>query len=162
IAPVEVAPVSLVTEKLALPPVMASPALDLPKISYPEFTPAEEPVAETASVAQRRRRPLHLGGAVIVLVLGAYAARSAFSPARAGCPPALEPRARGSAPAPRPAASVPAADSVHPIAPAPVDVDLSVPLLPGSEPLVTGPAQRGDSAMKRILKAVAGGKEPTP
>jgi hypothetical protein len=46
------------------------------------------------------------------------------------------------------------------VAPAPVGVDLAVPTLGGSESLVPTPRLRGDSTMKRILKAVSGGKEP--
>jgi hypothetical protein len=195
------------------PSAAASPVLDLPDISYPEITPAEEPVAESS--VGRGRRPLHLFGAVVVLALGAYAARSTFTsaetpppvvadrpavpeadsasvpaaiaatpapaptatraavpspaprtpmapaaPATSGFAPALEPRAIVATPAPGPAAA--AQDSVTPIAPAPIEVDLSVPALAGSESLVATPKQRGDSAMKRILRAVSGGKESAP
>jgi hypothetical protein len=202
-----------------LPEPVASPVLDLPRISYPEFTPAEEPVAESRSEGARARRPLHLGGVVIALALGAYAARMAFSPARgeaavavaerpalsesvvtpapashapvaapkpvvsahtpapaapkpaaaappappasSGFAPALEPRAIVSAPAPKPAAAVPAAGADS-VAPAPVGVDLALPTLGGSESLVPAPRLRSDSAMKRILRAVSGVKEPAP
>jgi hypothetical protein len=221
-APESVTPTVAPPAPAAPPPrrVVASPVLDLPKISYPEFTPAEEPVAESRSEGARGRRSLHLGGVVIALVLGAYAARTAFSPghrdaaaaespapvvadrpalpesvaapaapartrtpapkpavsARAPAPaparaqvpmppassgfaPALESRAIVSAPAPRAAAPAAGADSV---APAPIGVDLTVPTLGGSESLVPTPRLRGDSGMKRILKAVSGGKEPAP
>lgn len=220
--PTEVAPAPL-----AQPQFGAAPVLDLPKISYPEFTPTEEPVAERASTT-RGRRPLRLVGAIVVLVAGAYAARAAYSPApaasatadtpmpvvadRPALPPAepkssaravsraaparpapaglhtegaqpktttppptiaapassgfaaaLESRAIVSGPAPAPAASAPAAsDSVTPIAPQPIELDVSVPSLASSESLVPTPRQRGDSAMKRILKAVGGGKEASP
>lgn len=215
-APTEVAPAPL-----APPQFGAAPALDLPKISYPEFTPTEEPVAERVSTT-RGRRPLRLVGAIVVLVAGAYAARAAYSPTadtpmptvadRPALPPAeprgatravaqpaparsapaglhsegaqpktitprpaiaapassgfaaaLQSRAIVSGPAPAPAASAPAAsDSVTPIAPQPIELDVSVPSLASSESLVPAPRQRGDSAMKRILKAVGGGKEPSP
>jgi hypothetical protein len=200
------------------PEVGAAPVLDLPAISYPEITPAEEPVAESPVGPGRGRRPLHLIGAALVLVVGAYAARSTYTsaespvpvtadrpsipradsvaepvakpttpapvttrasapsrtpapvrgtavpaspsaPASSGFAPALEPRAIVTAPAPKVAA---AQDSVKPIAPAPVAVDLSVPALAGSDSLVPTPKQRGDSAMKRILRAVSGGKETAP
>jgi len=211
--PTEVAPAPL-----AQPQFGAAPVLDLPKISYPEFTPTEEPVAERASTT-RGRRPLRLVGAIVVLVAGAYAARTAYSPTadtpmpavadRPALPPAepkssaravsraaparpapaalhtegarpktttpppaiaapassgfaaaLQSRAIVSGPAPAPAASAPAvSDSVAPIAPQPIELDVSVPSLASSESLVPTPRQRGDSAMKRILKAVGGGKE---
>jgi len=85
-------------------------------------------------------------------------------PASSGFAPALEPRAIVAAPAKgaegKPAA--PAADSVAPFAPAPIEMDLAVPALPGSESLVSSPRQKGDSAMKKILRAVSGGKDASP
>jgi len=238
-APLPAAPVSVMTAPVVTAPVLArpaelpwaqlppvgqpeavvSPVLDLPTISYPEITPAEEPVAEGLAGPGRGRRPAHLIGAALVLVIGAYAARSTFTsaespapvaadrpsipqadsvagpvvkptapapaptratapsrpptpvhgaaaapsapaaPASSGFAPALEPRAIVTTPAPK--SAVPQ-DSVKPIAPAPVAVDLSVPSLAGSESLVPTPKQRGDSAMKRILRAVSGGKETAP
>jgi hypothetical protein len=45
------------------------------------------------------------------------------------------------------------------IAPAPVALDLTMPALPGAESLVAAPRPQGDSALKRILRAVSGGKD---
>ncbi len=45
------------------------------------------------------------------------------------------------------------------LAPAPVDMQLDVPALPGGDSLVATPTARSDSAMKRILRAVNGGKD---
>jgi hypothetical protein len=203
-------------ETAARPDIVASPVLDLPKISYPEFTPAEEPVAERASTSTGSRRSLHLASAIVVLVAGAYAARSAYAPAadspvaavaerpvlphagpgarvggsiRAAVAPArvptppsrtdaapaksvpprpsAPPASSGFAPAlqaraivstPAPAASTPTADSTAAIEPVPAELDMSLPAPTSAESLVT-PRQRGDSAMKRILRAVVDGKE---
>ena len=79
-------------------------------------------------------------------------------PASSGFAPALEPRAIVATPAVKSAAAQPG-DSIVPVAPPPIPVDLSMPVLPNSESLGTTPRQRGDSAMKRILHAVAGGKQ---
>jgi len=68
----------------AMPAVQETP--ELPKISYPEITPAEQPVAERAS-SSRGHRPLQVAVAVLVLAAGGYLARSFYSPvqpARAG------------------------------------------------------------------------------
>jgi hypothetical protein len=204
-------------ETAARPEIVASPVLDLPKISYPEFTPAEEPVAERASTSTRSRRSLHLASAIVVLVAGAYAARSAYAPAadspvatvaerpvlphadpgaRVGVnaraaaararvptppsrtnaapakivppPPSAPPASSGFAPAlqaraivstPAPAASTPTADSTAAIEPVPAELDMSLPTPTSAESLVTTPRQRGDSGMKRILRAVVDGKE---
>jgi hypothetical protein len=63
----------------SLPLVSASPVLELPKISYPEITPAEPPVAERSSGGSRARRSLHLAGAVLLLAAGGYASTTVFS-----------------------------------------------------------------------------------
>jgi hypothetical protein len=187
-------------------PITASPVLELPKISYPEVTPAEEPVADGRARAARRLRPLQLAVAAVVLAAGAYAMMSAFGPSRAdrapsSAPPvaerpqlpsvelqattpaaaparspvtapqpatsgfarALEPRAIASTPSKiaadqpsgPPAAAATAVDSS--IAPAPVEVDLTLPSVPEADSLVEAARQRGDSAaIKRILRAVSG------
>jgi hypothetical protein len=214
-----------------LPPVSASPVLELPKISYPEFTPAEAPVAEGPSRTARARRPLHLAGAVILLAAGGYASTMVFSfgrtdggftaastmadrpivpvrtsapptvsqpatptapsrsvpaapptaspapkrvaaampssapavrpaetsplpPASSGFAPALEPRAIV---APRKPAAQPVAADSSAIAPPAIDMQVTLPTLQGAESLA-GPRQRGDSGMKKILRALNGGK----
>jgi hypothetical protein len=218
-----------------LPPVSASPVLELPKISYPEFTPLEAPAAERPSSAARARRPLHLVGAVVLLAAGGYASTMVFSfgrtdggftaastmadrpivpvrsssqpvaspaatppakslaakspagpapvarpaprpvptaapsspaatrsadntplpPASSGFAPALEPRAIVAPP--KPAAPPVAADSTT-IAPPAIDMDVAAPTLQGAESLATPPRQKSDSAMKKILRALNGGK----
>jgi hypothetical protein len=39
-------------------------------------------------------------------------------------------------------------------------MQIDVPSLPGSVPLVPTASEKGDSAMKRILRAVTNGKDP--
>lgn len=80
-------------------------------------------------------------------------------PASSGFAHALEPRAIVStaSAAASPKAAGAAKDSS--IAPAPIEVDLAVPTLAGAESLVPTPRQQSDSAMKRILRAVNGGKD---
>jgi len=222
--PTDVAPPQLAATPPLQPQLGAAPVLDLPRISYPEFTPTEQPVVDRAPRTTRGRRPLRLAGAIVVLVAGAYAARLAYSPPRADgaapespapmvadrpvlpqaeprsatravargtlppsrlapavprteglpskptAPPAssgfaaaLQSRAIVSGPAPAAATSAPAAsDSVTPVAPLAIELDVSVPSLASSESLVTTPGPHGDSTMKRILKAVAGGKDSSP
>jgi hypothetical protein len=228
----------------SLPPVSASPVLELPTISYPEFTPAEPPVAERSSGGSSARRTLHLVGAVLLLAAGGYASTTMFSfgrsddgfagastmadravvpagttaptPEAAPAParvdtraatipsiPAREPRAssptappraagtlagpaqaRSSGPAaaegPLPPASsgfAPALESRAivnvPLKPAPkpdavtdsstiapaIDMQVTVPELQGAESLAAPLRQKGDSAMKRILRAVSGKKD---
>jgi len=63
----------------SVPPISASPVLELPKISYPEITPLEPPVAERSSGGSRARRTLHLAGAVLLLAAGGYASTTVFS-----------------------------------------------------------------------------------
>ncbi len=184
----------------SLPPVMASPVLHLPPISYPEITPLQEPVHAPAAGAAgmtgatgsggpaRSQRSLHLAGAFTALALGAYALMS-FAPSRSdaapveavtehaplpapvvmtqpassGFAPALEPRAivTGSSAVPGPAAAPPtpspARDSS--IAPAPVQLELAIPVLPGLDSLPSSGRQQSDSVMRRILRAVSGGKD---
>jgi hypothetical protein len=53
--------------------------LELPKISYPEITPAEPPVAGRSSGGSRARRSLHLAGALLLLAAGGYASTTVFS-----------------------------------------------------------------------------------
>jgi hypothetical protein len=79
-------------------------------------------------------------------------------PASSGFAPALEARAMvtPSATTPAAAGSVVAKDSM--LAPAPGDLQLDLPALPGADSLVA-PQSRSDSAMKRILRAVNGGKD---
>ncbi len=198
-----------------------------PKISYPEITPAEEPVAERTA-SGRGRRPLQVAIAVLVLAAGGYLAKALYSPvahhtqatevarpqlpadsvpvvggraapaaqpgsgaptttsastgntappaspsaaaapASSGFAAALESRAIVQGPAPRqpqgagaPSPGGTAADSsvaAAPITPAPAEMPLDVPSLPGA-PVLATPTGGGDSAMKRILRAVNGGKD---
>jgi hypothetical protein len=200
-----------------LPAVQETP--ELPAISYPEITPAEEPVAERAS-SSRGHRPLQVAVALLVLAAGGYLARSFYSPvhgshpdnsstpaaavadrpalpedapppapsaartkpspdrpavitptapASSGFAAALEPRAIATGPAPilpgraaEPSSAPSAADSngvAGPIAPAPVEMQMDVPALPSGDSLVTQPRSKSDSAMKRILRAVNGGRD---
>ena len=224
----------------ALPPVSASPVLELPQISYPEIIPADPPVAVRAS-GSRARRTLHLAGAALLLAAGGYASTTVFSfgrqdggfnaastmadrpvvpvrttapspdaaavptraephvtmttptPARAESPRALSPKAPSTpaavpftespaaADAPLPPASsgfAPALESraivTAPRKPAPrpdavidstalapaIDMQIAVPDLQGAESLAAPPRQKGDSAMKRILRALSGKKDP--
>ncbi len=187
-------------------PITASPVLELPNISYPEVTPAEEPVADGRARAARSRRPLQLAVAAIVLAAGAYGMMSAFGPSRGDTGPTSTPPvaerpqlpsvesqtttpaavpARSPVTAPQPATSgfaralepraivstpskiaadqpsgPPAAAVDSSIAPAPVEVDLTLPSLPSADSLVAAARQRGDSAaIKRILRAVSGGTD---
>lgn len=201
-------------------------ALGLPAISYPEITPAEEPVAERTGTG-RGRRSVQVAIAALVLAAGGYLAKSFYSPVRTGepspaaveadrpelpqdqaaAPPqpapepapsrpagvatpsaspskpaaplapassgfaaALEPRAMVSGTPPNlpanagvgTALAAPKADSTPspaPIAPAPTDVRIDVPALPGGVPAVGSQGGKTDSAMKQILRAVNGGKE---
>jgi hypothetical protein len=253
----------------ALPPVSSSPVLELPRITYPEFTPLEEPTAARSNTSGRRRA-LHLAGAVVLLALGGYASTAllslgrsddrfvaastlterpagslaprpspaqssaataaatppsvptptstaaaaptskpaapsapkagdapavkvaiapvsnpgAASTSRPGAPApsaspahqaplppvssgfarALDPRAIVSAPAqlaaPKP--SDPAADSTLAAPPPTINTKVAAPVLPGSDALTPATRQKSDSAMKKILRAVSGGKGTTP
>lgn len=88
---------------------------------------------------------------------------AAPQPATSGFARALEPGAIVSAPSKIAAAQPPeppaaAADSS--ITPAPVELDLTLPSLPEADSLVASARQRADSAaIKRILRAVSGGKD---
>lgn len=214
-----------VEELVLLQPVAASQALELPKISYPEITPAEAPVAHRPRTLGGSPRMLYLAGVAVVLVAGAYAAVSVFlsrpgdsapvsaetvadrpampaqspaapqragatarvpitapaatsqapvrapaptpaparlnpsQPASSGFAPALEPRALVSAATKPAVAGQPASSSDSSLAPPPVALDLAVPALPQADSLVTVPGQHSDSAIKRILRAVSGGKD---
>jgi hypothetical protein len=195
-------------EPASLPSVSPSPVLELPRISYPEFAPAEPPVAESTPGARPRRR---LFGAVALVVLagGGYGASVVLSPAHgdaatsapttmgsptpqagrradispetdharrpmpaaehspptlvdtqlppasSGFAPALDPRAIVSAPL-KPARSGPT-DSLPAAAPA-IDMDVSVPAL-NADSLAGTQRREGDSTIKKILRAVNGGKE---
>ena len=82
-------------------------------------------------------------------------------PASSGFAPALEARAIVGATAAPPAlpSSAPLKDSL--VAPAPVGLELDVPVIAGADSLLA-PPRSGDSTMKRILRAVNGGKEGPP
>ena len=227
---VAIAPEPAIAPPVAAEPVKPWPVMpavpevpELPTISYPEFTPAEEPVAGRAS-SSRGHRALQVAVAVLVLAAGGYLAVSFYSPVRgshgrgdastpaaavadrpslpedtpprassavmtkpspdrpavvtptapasSGFAAALEPRAIASGPAPMlpahaGAPQLPPAGSTTdstalaaPIAPAPAQMRIDVPALPGGDSLVAQPSTKGDSGMKRILRAVTGGKDP--
>jgi hypothetical protein len=94
------------------PAAVASPVLELPKISYPEIKPAEEPVAEPAP-RSRSRRSLHLASVAVILTAGGYVGLSEFSPS-----PAAE-RVLASSVVGRPVVRVSVFDSAGPPAAAP-------------------------------------------
>jgi hypothetical protein len=200
-------------EPAALPSVSPSPVLELPRISYPQFAPADPPVAESASGARPRRRLLNGAVALLVLAGGGYAASVVLSPAHgdaattapatmgspasrtagsadiapetdnasrptpaaehappssassadtqlppasSGFAPALDPRAIVSAPL-KPAKSG-AVDSLPAAAPS-IEMDVSVPALADADSLAGTQPREGDSAIKKILRAVNGGRE---
>jgi hypothetical protein len=228
---VAIAPDPAIAPPVAVEPVKAWPvtapavraAPELPTISYPEITPAEQPVAERAN-SSRGHRPLQVAVALLVLAAGGYLAMSFYSPVRgshargdtsapaaavadrpalpedtprpapspvaarpspdrpavvtptapasSGFAAALEPRAIASGPAPnlpahpgaaQPSPAASTSDSTTPsapIVPPPAQMQIDVPALPGAESLVAAPSSKSDSAMKRILRAVSGGKDP--
>ncbi|HKT60406.1 MAG TPA: hypothetical protein VJQ46_10155, partial [Gemmatimonadales bacterium] len=66
--------------RVPLPPaVTASPVIELPRISYPEITPVEPPVAEHSSSGSRSKRTMPLVAAVVLLAAGGYASTLVFS-----------------------------------------------------------------------------------
>jgi hypothetical protein len=86
-------------------------------------------------------------------------------PASSGFAPALEQRALVTPSAAVPVAAAPAPAAIardSTLAPAPADLQLDLPVLPGADSLVFPPKSQGDSAMKRILRAVNGGKDLPP
>jgi hypothetical protein len=82
-------------------------------------------------------------------------------PASSGFAPALEARAIVGATPVSPALPSPAPIKDSLLAPAPVGLELDVPAIAGADSLLV-PSRGGDSAMKRILRAVNGGKEAPP
>ena len=132
----------------------------LPPTAQPPIAPAasKTPVEAPAVPAQARavagnRSPLSAAPA---------------APASSGFAAALEPRAQATGPAPAlprtavaPAAAA-ATDSsvgVASLAPPPLPAPLELPVLTEGVPQLTAPTARNDSAMKRILRAVSGGKD---
>ena len=121
----------------AVPAVADRPAM-LPQPVEPAAAPADDTPAAPAT-----SRPVTM-----------------TQPASSGFAPALEPRAIVS-----PSTASAAATPVLPVArdsslaPAPIDLELEVPVIAGAESLMTTPKSRSDSAMKRILRAVNGGKD---
>lgn len=218
------------TAPASVPGVTSSPVLELPKISYAQFTPAEPPVAEGPSRARPRRRIGYIIGLLVVLAAGGYTASLVVSPAwrehqtdarsaMTGPLPAPEPDAhpvasRGienlrrstSSPARAPAAppgtpvasrpAVPPASSSAPLPPASsgfapaldpraivttplktarpdvpdslpgaapsIDMDLATPALQTQDSVAGPPPRQGDSTMKKILRALNGGKDTPP
>jgi hypothetical protein len=218
----------------AIPPVSTSPVFELPKITYPEITPLQEPVAEHSSSTSRGKRRLQLAGALVLLAAGGFAsttllsfgrpsdgvtatstmadrpmvpaaARAITSPAVPSTQPSAPPPASRPAPKPRAAAAAPSTPAGGPATVAPgadgplppassgfapalesraivsappkstakpdaalgdstaaptIDMQVAAPAIPSAESLVGAPRQKGDSAMKKILRAVSGGKGP--
>jgi hypothetical protein len=87
----------------------------------------------------------------------ASAAAGPLPPASSGFAPALESRAIVNVPL-KPAPKPDAAIDSSAIAPA-IDMQVTLPELQDAESLATSPRQKGDSAMKRILRAVSGKKD---
>jgi hypothetical protein len=112
---------------------------DAPRIDSEAATPPAAAAAKPARTGARAPAPVAM-----------------TEPASSGFAPALESRAIVST---SPATVHPAIARDSSIAPAPAALDLAVPALPGAEALVATPRPQGDSALKRILKAVNGGKD---
>jgi hypothetical protein len=121
-------------------------ALELPKISYPEITPAEEPVAESTGRPPRRRLG-QVAVAVLVLAAGGYLAKSFYSPVRQTASTAES-------------TSTPAATSASTSAPVAALADR--PALP-AEPDARGAAASAELAAKRpLVTPAAVGSAPSP
>jgi hypothetical protein len=121
-----------------------APRMDATRLSSEAATPPAAALAKAAGPAPRARPPAPI---------------AMTEPASSGFAPALESRAIVST-APATVRVDTPGDST--IAPAPAAVDLAVPALPGVESLVATPHPQGDSALKRILRAVNGGKDAPP
>jgi hypothetical protein len=83
-------------------------------------------------------------------------------PASSGFAPALEQRALVTPSATVPVAVAPAPAAIpkdSTLAPAPADLQLDLPVLSGTDSIAFPPKSQSDSAMKRILRAVNGGKD---
>jgi hypothetical protein len=132
-----------------MPAVQETP--ELPTISYPEFTPAVEPVAERPS-SSRGHRPLQVAVAVLVLAAGGYLARSFYSPVRGS-------DANGDSPAP--AAAVADRPALPKDASAPVPTAVTTKPTPNRPAVVTptAPASSGFAAALEP-RAIASGPAP--
>ena len=120
-----------VEEPVFLQLAAASPVLELPKITYPEITPTEEPVARRRRASGGSRRALVLAGVAIVLVAGGYAALSVFSSPRGDSTPlsavTMADRPAMPSPAPKNPAAAPRRAEGRVSAPVPASVTSSVP-----------------------------------
>ena len=116
---------------------------DRPVLAQPEPAPQATPAAEAPPPPPAGPKPVTM-----------------TQPASSGFAPALESRAIV-APAATSAATTPVAAPVKDssLAPAPIDVVLEVPVIAGADSLMAVPSGKADSAMKRILRAVNGGKD---
>jgi len=139
----------------------AAPESPAPMVADRPVLPQAEPRSATRAVARGTLPPSRPAPAVPRTE--GVPSKPTAPPASSGFAAALQSRAIVSGPAPAAATSAPAAsDSVTPVAPLAIELDVSVPSLASSESLVTTPGPHGDSTMKRILKAVAGGKDSSP
>jgi hypothetical protein len=135
---------------------------DRPAMPQSDSPPAdsqqpEEPLAAATRVDSEAATP-RAAAQVKPAVTGprAPAPVAMTEPASSGFAPALESRAIVSS---SPATVRAAALRDSSIAPAPVALDMALPALPGAESLVATPRPQGDSGLKRILRAVNGGKD---
>ncbi len=124
--------------------------------------PVSSPVAPAPSAAKPTPSPkARTTSAPLGASVGAPSPAGAqLPPASSGFARALEARAIVSTPAntgdSKPAGA--ATDSAA-IEPPSIDLDVAVPTLSGAESLTGAPRAQGDSAMKKILRAVNGGKD---
>jgi hypothetical protein len=139
----------------ALPPVSSSPVLELPRITYPEFTPLEEPTAARSNTSGRRRA-LHLAGAVVLLALGGYASTALLSLGRSddrfvAASTLTEPPAGSLAPRPSPAQSSAAtAAATPPSVPTPTSTAAAAPT---SKPAAPSAPKAGDAPAVKVAIA---------
>jgi hypothetical protein len=137
---------------------------DRPALPQPDSSPADsqrpdEPLAvatrvDSAAATPRAATPVK--PAVPGPRTPAPVVAAMTEPASSGFAPALESRAIVSS---SPATVRAAALQDSSIAPAPAALDMALPALPGAESLVPTPRPQGDSGIKRILRAVSGGKD---
>jgi hypothetical protein len=124
--------------------------------------PASSPVAPAPSATKPTPspKPGSTSAPLAASVGAASPANAQLPPASSGFARALEARAIVNTPANtgdlKPTGA--AADSAT-IEPPPIDLDVAAPTLPGDESLTSAPRAQSDSAMKKILRAVNGGKD---
>jgi hypothetical protein len=142
----DAAPARAVADRPAMPDSLRAdarqpdaPRADAARVSSEAATPRAAVQVKPAGTGPRAPAPIAM-----------------TEPASSGFAPALESRAIVSTSSATVRAIAPR-DST--IAPAPAALDMAVPALPGAESLVATPRPQGDSALKRILRAVNGGKD---